>query len=47
MRAPASLHTRLGRYDAIAAIAAVVDGLIGRLRSDALIRQYRTSPPER
>src|SRR5215831_8343472 len=38
---PASLYTRLGGYDAI---AAVVDDLLPRLRSDALLSRYWTSP---
>ena len=38
---PASLYTRLGGYDAI---AAVVDDLLPRLRSDALLSQFWTSP---
>ena len=37
----ASLYTRLGGYDAI---AAVVDDLLPRLRSDALLNRYWTSP---
>jgi hemoglobin len=39
--APASLYTRLGGYDAI---AAVVDDLLARLRSDALLGRFWTSP---
>jgi hemoglobin len=39
--APASLYTRLGGYDAI---AAVVDDLLNRLRSDPLLARYWTSP---
>ena len=39
--APASLYTRLGGYDAI---AAVVDDLLARLRSDPLLGRYWTSP---
>lgn len=38
---PASLYTRLGGYDAI---AAVVDDLLPRLRSDALLGRFWTSP---
>jgi hemoglobin len=38
---PASLYARLGGYDAI---AAVVDDLLPRLRSDALISRFWTSP---
>jgi hemoglobin len=38
---PASLYTRLGGYDAI---AAVVDDLLARLRSDALLGRFWTSP---
>jgi hemoglobin len=38
---PASLYTRLGGYDAI---AAVVDDLLARLRSDELLRRFWTSP---
>ena len=38
---PASLYTRLGGYDAI---AAVVDDLLPRLRSDALLSRFWTSP---
>jgi hemoglobin len=38
---PASLYTRLGGYDAI---AAVTDDLIARLRSDSLLGRYWTSP---
>jgi hemoglobin len=38
---PASLYTRLGGYDAI---AAVVDDLLARLRSDALLSRFWTSP---
>jgi hemoglobin len=38
---PASLYTRLGGYDAI---AAVIDDLLARLRSDALLGRYWTSP---
>src|SRR6516225_12371950 len=37
----ASLYTRLGWYDAI---AAVVDDLLPRLRSDALLSRFWTSP---
>jgi hemoglobin len=37
----ASLYTRLGGYDAI---AAVVDDLLPRLRSDALLNRFWTSP---
>jgi hemoglobin len=37
----ASLYTRLGGYDAI---AAVVDDLLPRLRSDALLSRFWTSP---
>jgi hemoglobin len=36
-----SLYTRLGGYDAI---AAVVDDLLARLRSDALLARFWTSP---
>src|SRR6476659_10650073 len=39
--APASLYTRLARYDAI---AAAVDDLLARLRSDPLLGRYWTSP---
>ena len=39
--ATASLYTRLGGYDAI---AAVIDDLLARLRSDALLWRYWTSP---
>ena len=39
--ATGSLYTRLGGYDAI---AAVVDDLLARLRSDALLGRYWTSP---
>jgi len=39
--APTSLYTRLGGYDAI---AAVVDDLLSRLRSDPLLARYWTSP---
>lgn len=39
--APVSLYTRLGGYDAI---AAVVDDLLARLRSDALLGRFWTSP---
>ena len=39
--APSSLYTRLGGYDAI---AAVVDDLLNRLRSDSLLARYWTSP---
>jgi hemoglobin len=38
---PASLYTRLGGYDAI---AAVTDDLLARLRSDALLGRFWTSP---
>ncbi len=38
---PASLYTRLGRYDAI---AAVVDDLLPRLHSDELLSRFWTSP---
>ena len=38
---PASLYTRLGGYDAI---AAVVDDLLPRLRSDELLSRFWTSP---
>src|SRR6201984_732141 len=38
---PASLYTRLGVYDAI---AAVVDDLLPRLRSDELLSRFWTSP---
>jgi hemoglobin len=38
---PASLYTPLGGYDAI---AAVVDDLLARLRSDELLRRFWTSP---
>ena len=38
---PASLYTRLGGYEAI---AAVVDDLLARLRSDALLSRFWTSP---
>ena len=38
---PASLYIRLGGYDAI---AAVVDDLLPRLRSDDLLRRFWTSP---
>jgi len=38
---PASLYTRLGGYDAI---AAVVDDLLPRLRSDELLTRFWTSP---
>src|SRR6266700_6304935 len=37
---PASLYTRLGGYDAI---AAMVDDLLPRLRSDALLSRFWTS----
>jgi hemoglobin len=37
----ASLYTRLGGYDAI---AAVVDDLLPRLRADALLSRFWTSP---
>jgi hypothetical protein len=37
----ASLYTRLGGYDAI---AAVVDDLLPRLRSDALLSRFWVSP---
>jgi hemoglobin len=39
--APASLYTRLGGYDAI---AAVIDDLLTRIRSDALLARFWTSP---
>ena len=39
--ARASLYTRLGGYDAI---AAVVDDLLARLRSDPLLGRFWTSP---
>ena len=38
---PASLYTRLGGYDAI---AAMVDDLLPRLRSDELLRRFWVSP---
>ena len=38
---PASLYTRLGGYDAI---AAVVDDLLPRLRGDELLSRFWTSP---
>ncbi len=38
---PASLYARLGGYDAI---AAVVDDLLPRLRADALLGRFWTSP---
>ena len=38
---PASLYARLGGYDAI---AAVVDDLLPRLRSDELLSRFWTSP---
>jgi hemoglobin len=38
---PTSLYSRLGWYDAI---AAVVDDLLPRLRSDALLSRFWTSP---
>ncbi len=38
---PASLYTRLGGYDAV---AAVIDDLLARLRSDALLGRFWTSP---
>jgi hemoglobin len=38
---PASLYTRLGGYDAI---AAVVDDLLPRLRQDSLLGRFWTSP---
>jgi hemoglobin len=38
---PDSLYTRLGGYDAI---AAVVDDLLPRLRSDELLSRFWTSP---
>ena len=38
---PASLYTRLGGYDAI---AAVVDDLLPRLRGDSLLSRFWTSP---
>ena len=40
-RQPASLYTRLGGYDAI---AAVVDDLLPRLRTDELLSRFWTSP---
>jgi len=39
---PATLYTRLGGYDAI---AAVVDDPLPRLRSDVLLSRFWTSPP--
>jgi hypothetical protein len=39
---PASLYTRLGGYDAI---AAVVDDLLPRLRSDELLSPFLDEPP--
>src|SRR6516162_5134867 len=38
---PASVYTRLGGYDAI---AAVVDDLLPRLRQDSLLGRFWTSP---
>jgi hemoglobin len=38
---PASLYTRLGGYDAI---AAMVDDLLPRLRSDELLSRFWVSP---
>ena len=38
---PASLYSRLGGYDSI---AAVVDDLLPRLRSDDLLSRFWTSP---
>jgi hemoglobin len=38
---PASLYSRLGGYDAI---AAVVDDLLARLRSDELLNRFWVSP---
>ena len=38
---PASLYTRLGGYDEI---AAVIDDLLAKLRSDALLARFWTSP---
>jgi hemoglobin len=38
---PASLYTRLGGYDAV---AAVIDDLLARLHSDALLGRFWTSP---
>src|SRR6201993_4471465 len=38
---PASLYTRLGGHDAI---AAMVDDLLPRLRSDELLRRFWVSP---
>jgi hemoglobin len=38
---PASLYSRLGGYDAI---AAMVDDLLPRLRSDELLRRFWVSP---
>jgi hemoglobin len=38
---PASLYTRLGGYDAI---AAMVDDLLSRLRSDELLSRFWVSP---
>ena len=38
---PASLYTRLGGYDAI---AAVVDDLLPRLRSDELLSRFGLAP---
>ena len=38
---PASLYSRLGGYDAI---AAVIDDLLPRLRSDELLSRFWTSP---
>jgi len=39
--AEASLYSRLGGYDAI---AAVVDDLLGRIQSDPLLKRFWTSP---
>jgi hypothetical protein len=41
---PASLYTRLGGYDAI---AAVVDDLLPRLRSDELLSRFLDEPTQR
>jgi hemoglobin len=38
---PTSLYARLGGYDAV---AAVIDDLLPRLRSDALLARFWTSP---
>ena len=38
---PASLYSRLGGYDAI---AAMVDDLLPRLRSDELLKRFWVSP---